>query len=170
MANHKRLPAAELLRQRLSYDPRSGLCRWTGHVPARGTLRKGERAGSKDREGRWQVTIDGQRYALIRIIWCLHYGVDPAGREITAINGNRDDHRISNLRVSGPAPSRRRGEGAGLQATGFKGVTLNPRTGRFRARILIDGRRQSLGEFDNKFDAFLAYVKVAKAQLRRSAS
>lgn len=167
MANHKRLPPAEYLRQRLAYDPRSGICRWTGIVPPRGRIRPGERAGAKDKDGRWQVVIDGHRYSLTRIIWCLHHGVDPAGREITPINGNRDDHRINNLRVGGTASSRRRTDPTANQSTGFKGVTLNPHSGRFRARILIDGNRQSLGEFDNKYDAFLAYVQVAKAQLRR---
>ncbi|MEI6829580.1 MAG: HNH endonuclease [Synechococcaceae cyanobacterium ELA445] len=167
MANHKRLPPADYLRQRLAYDARSGICRWTDSLPPRSRIRAGERAGAKDTGGRWQVVIDGQRYALTRIIWCLHHGVDPANREITPINGNRDDHRINNLRVGGTASTGRRRIPAANQSTGFKGVTLNPQNGRFRARILINGNRESLGEFDNKYDAFLAYVQVAKAQLRR---
>ncbi|MCP9848621.1 HNH endonuclease [Cyanobium sp. Morenito 9A2] len=167
MANHKRLPPAEFLRQHLSYDPRSGHCRWTAAATVRGQSRQGERAGSKSRDGRWHVAIEGQRYALTRIIWCLHHGVDPIGREITPINGNRDDHRINNLRATpeGQPRNPRRSAPSDL-ATGFKGVTQDRSTGRFRARILMDGRRQSLGEFDNKYDAFLTYVRVAKAQLR----
>lgn len=167
MAKHKPLPPAAYLRQRLAYDPRTGLCRWSDNGLPQGNLRTGERAGARGQDGRWVVTIDGHRYVLARIIWCLHHGVDPGGREITAINGNRDDHRINNLRVGGPV--RPRGGAGSLTslATGFKGVTFNPRTGRYRARILIEGRRLSLGEFDNKYDAFLAYAQVAKAQLRR---
>ncbi|MGB7565586.1 MAG: HNH endonuclease [Prochlorococcaceae cyanobacterium] len=171
MANHKRLPPLDILRQQLSYDPRTGHCSWSGGFGPRGQSRQEERAGSKGRDGRWQVSIEGQRYALTRIIWCLHHGVDPIGREITAINGNRDDHRINNLRATAQGqPRRPRRVAPSDLSTGFKGVTQDRSTGRFRARILIDGTRQSLGEFDNKYDAFLAYVSVAKAQLRRTLS
>lgn len=75
-------------------------------------------------------------------------------------NGNGLDNRRTNLRESSPlSNNHNRRPDHGHQ---YKGVT--PVRGRWRARILIDGKRVSLGTFDSVEDAARAYDREAFRQ------
>ena len=54
--------------------------------------------GSKDKDGYLILKIKGKQYKAHRIAWFLFYGEFPKG-EIDHINRNKQDNRISNLRI-----------------------------------------------------------------------
>lgn len=77
-------------------------------------------------------------------------------------HANRDplDNRKANLRVTN-----RQGNAANMRTkgrVGLKGVTAHPR-GRWRARIMVNGKQICLGLHDTPEDAHAAYCLAAKA-------
>lgn len=77
-------------------------------------------------------------------------------------NGDGLDNQRSNLReatrTQNNANSRRRTD----NTSGFKGVTLDARIGRWNARIHVNGRRRSLGYFATAEQAAVAYDSAAR--------
>lgn len=76
---------------------------------------------------------------------------------------NRDglDNRRANLR---PATKSQNAMNARIRSdntSGFKGVTLTRSTRRWRALIVVDGRREHLGYFDDAAEAARAYDRAA---------
>lgn len=76
-------------------------------------------------------------------------------------NGDGLDNQGSNLR---PTTKKENAANARIRAdsrTGFKGVGLHGPSGRWRARVMCDGRSRHLGLFDNPEDAARAYDAAA---------
>ena len=77
------------------------------------------------------------------------------------MNGDGLDNRRANLRSATKSQnamnSRRRSD----NTSGFKGVSLTTSTGRWRALIVIGGRRRHLGYFEHAADAARAYDRAA---------
>lgn len=71
------------------------------------------------------------------------------------------DNRISNLRYATPAEN---GWNAGPRSTntsGFKGVTLDKRSGKWIAQISVNGKHYYLGLYASKEEAYAAYCVAA---------
>lgn len=84
----------------------------------------------------------------------------PKHLHVDHINGDPLDNRRCNLRLATQSQNmgnaRRHHDN-----TGFKGTTLNKKTGRWVAQICVRGKRYCLGTFDDRYDAALAYDKAA---------
>ena len=77
-------------------------------------------------------------------------------------DGNSKNNRLSNLRLSTHsenAANRRRYRN---NASGFKGVSLEARTGKWMAKITKDGRTYFLGRFPTAEEAHAAYAAKAR--------
>jgi len=96
----KRLPDINLLREVLSYDPHTGVLRWSEAAPRN----RGRQAGSTNPSGYKfvRLRVEGKVYSCYahRIAYALHYGDDPYPMEIDHINRNVGDNAIANLRIA----------------------------------------------------------------------
>lgn len=79
------------------------------------------------------------------------------GECVDHINGNPLDNRRSNLRLASHAENNRNRKP--LTGRSLKGVTKE--NGRWRSRIVVDGKKQNLGTFDTSEAAARAYDAAA---------
>lgn len=116
--------------------------------------------------GRWSLTVKGYVYNSNSETW-MH-------RVITGVNDGEDvdhiktgklsrsDNRKNNLRVATPTQNSHNQDIRINNTSGFKGVNFCKNTGKWIARIRINGKRKNLGRFDTPKEASLAYEKEAK--------
>lgn len=126
----------------------SGL-RWK--VTRSNRAKKGSVAGSKDKDGYYQVKLLGKSYKAHRIVWFLHNGEIPAGLEIDHKDRIRDNNKIDNLVLK----THRRNCLNTTSSRNFTGV--QPSGTRFKQEIRIEGVVTYLGTFDTEELAYRAY-------------
>ena len=68
----------------------------------------------------------------------------------------------SNLRIATTAQNCQNSERMARNISGCKGVGWYKRYGKWRARIMVNGKSQLLGYFDTKEEAYAAYCTAAK--------
>jgi AP2 domain/HNH endonuclease len=78
--------------------------------------------------------------------------------ELDHVNGSRSDNRWCNLREATHSQNRANAQMRTDNTSGFKGVTWLKQTGKWRARIEVNGKRIHLGEYDTRERAFIAYI------------
>lgn len=145
------------LRELLRFDPETGVLYW---LQTRGKARKGGVAGRADHKGYLKLQIRKGTYAAHRIVWALHYGEWPS-RTIDHINGQRADNRISNLRLATVTENNRNTKKRADNTSGYKGVSLNRKSGKFQAEIHVDGKTIYLGMYDTAEEAHRVYALKA---------
>ena len=123
------------------------------------TRYEGKLAGSLRSDGYVMVTFidEGERYDILAhiVIWALYYGRWPAG-ELDHRDGVGVHNWIDNLREANRSEQ--------LQNTTRRGTSVDPRSGRYQARITRDRKVVNLGTFDSEAEAHQAYLK-AKSEL-----
>lgn len=151
---------AERLRELLAYDPDTGLFTW--RVRTNGRVNVGAVAGTKRKDGYFQIQIGGYIHLAHRLAWLYVTGAWPDAY-IDHLNCDKSDTRFSNLRESthgGNMQNRR--TPLSTNKTGFLGVSM--RRGGFKAQIGVNGKHKNIGDFKTPEEAHAAYVK-AKRQL-----
>lgn len=155
----KQTLSAERARELFSYDPETGLLTWKVD---KYRARKGGVAGYQDPSGYTKIVVDQQRYWAHRVVWLIHTGEWPTG-EIDHINGSPSDNRICNLRdIAHQTNIENQRKAHARSTTGFLGIEAHQ--GRFRAKVVVDGKANHIGVFDTPEAAHAAYVD-AKRQL-----
>lgn len=110
-------------------------------------------------KGRWRVVVPGYgAYLASRIIWKMVHDDEP--EVVDHGDGNSRNDRLTNLRAA--TASQNSHNVRTRSRTGYKGVTWNPLSGRFTARIFVDKRSIGLGSFDNPIEAHPAYAAAAE--------
>lgn len=143
-------------RELFIYDPLTGILTWRVSLNARGPA--GARAGTLGRNGRLRVTVSGQRYLVHRVAWLMTYGRWPA-EEIDHKNLVPSDNRLCNLREATHSQNSANKRSSRKLP---KGVSFEPRTGRWRCRIRVARKEIALGHFDTMTAAHEAYARAAK--------
>ena len=115
----------------------------------------GNRAGTTDSGGYRQVQVDGKLIYEHRVIYEMHNGPIPDGMQIDHINGVRKDNRIENLRVVTPSENQHNRKEA-------KGFYFHKASGKFMARIDVDGKQIFLGRYETPVDARAAYLRAKR--------
>jgi hypothetical protein len=106
-----------------------------------------------------------------KIIWMHHLVLPPpAGLLIDHRNHNGLDNRLTNLRPATPAQNIQNARKQKPRTTSkYKGVDFVKPTGKYRARIAVDGHRLFLGSFTSELDAAHAYDEAAKLHFKEYA-
>jgi hypothetical protein len=136
-------------------------------------------------QGKFALVDDEDFAELSKVKWCVsHYGYatrnfpsKKGGRRILYmhrvilkakmkeqcdhINMNGLDNRRENLRICTRSENKHNSQKYSNNTSGFKGVTLDKRCGRFVANIKVNSRRIYLGSFAEKSEAALAYNVAA---------
>lgn len=151
------------LKEVLDYNPNTGIFIWkidicTGKNNNRILVHKGERAGCVSNDYRY-IKYNGKKYAEHRLAYLFTYGYIP--EYIDHINGNKSDNRISNLRECTKAQNGQNKPKLSNNTSGYKGVFINPKSGKYIAKIRIDGDLCYIGTFDTPELAAKAYDKAA---------
>lgn len=146
----------------LAYDPATGLI--TRKVTC-GGQRAVVTVGTVRPDGYLDVGLCGHRVLCHRLGWMLHKQEEPPA-EIDHINGCKSDNRFSNLRQSTRQHNNQNRRRPHLNnRLGVLGVHKT-RSGRYLARIRIDGHAKHIGVFDTADEASAAYLS-AKRQLHQ---
>jgi hypothetical protein len=125
------------LRALINYDPESGLVTFVAD---------GSTAGYFDKSnGYWRLKLDGVRYYLHNLIWFWVTGVYPGYKEVDHHDTDRGNNKWVNLRKANPSLQQANRGAAKNNKLGVKGVSLCKATGRYRADIIVKGKRINLG-------------------------
>ena len=154
--NEELLPYYKEASRKLYYNPLTGEFR---------RFRDGKLAGGVKPNGytRIGVTVDGKRKDLRahRLAWYFAKGELPT-KDIDHIDGDRSNNKISNLRECSRLENNRNCKISTRNTTGYKGVSIDKRCGKFRANISNKGRNMLIGSYDTAEEAYDAYINKAK--------
>lgn len=148
-------------REVFNYEPETGLIRWKFAVSQK--VKAGQVAGGLNvADGYIQIRIDNKIHRAHRIAFLLMTGAWPSGH-VDHINGVRNDNRWVNLRdVTQQVNKQNRRLPNRGNPSGFLGVSIDKRNGRFKAKIGVDGRDLNLGVFDTAEEAHDVYLAAKR--------
>lgn len=154
-------PTAEYLRSILDYEPETGLFVWrvqmSNAAPKAGTF-AGRRNASR---GYAEIGVGGKLYRAHRLAW-LHVTGHWPDSHLDHVNGNRSDNRWSNLRLATRQQNNwNRGKGKNNKS-GFKGVSFDRPSSKWKAQICVNYTKISLGLFDTPIEASACYQGAAE--------
>jgi len=161
-SERKSMLTFERVRERLNYDPETGIFTWA--MDYKGGVRKGEIAGPgiSGRRDYKRIFVDRVQYKSHRLAFLWMTGRFPEG-EVDHINGDVLDNRWENLREVSHHENGKNQRLKRNNSSGVSGVTL--RGNRYEAHIRIGGKRIQLGSHKTIFDA-AATRKSAENQHR----
>ena len=147
----------EFLKKQIHYEPETGLFTRIGYFDSGGNFKHRNNLLTKtSAEGYLIISIGGKRYKSHRLVFLYMDGVFPDDEtEIDHADGNRSNNRYSNLILSNRKDNAKNKKKYSSNTSGVSGVTLHG-CGLWRARINVDGKRVSLGLFENFDDAVKA--------------
>lgn len=150
-------PSFEQINEQLAYDPETGAITW--RLSKKGNSGAGTSAGCNHPAlGYVLIGVLRQRLYGHRIAWLLTHGHWPE-HQIDHINGNRADNRLANLRECSHAENQQNGL-ARRNRHGYPGVDQDPKTGKYRSRVVIGGVKHNMGGFDSPEQAHNAYLEA----------
>ena len=164
----------EYLKKRIYYDPQTGVFTWLP-IPIRPRYRRfdlawntkySEKQAGCVRKSRYQlayikISIHKKPFQGHRLAFLYMTGKFPP-EGVDHKDGNGLNNRWENLRPATQSQNTRNRRINSNNTSGFKGVYLDKRDGRYDARITICGETHNLGRFSNPQDAHNVYVAAAK--------
>jgi hypothetical protein len=145
---YKPLPSAELLWEIFDYKP------LTGELIRKDT---GKVAGSIEAKGYRTVRIRGLAAKAHRIVWAWVTGKDPGELQVDHIDQNKDNNRISNLRLVDTSRNKLNNKA--------KGYSWHKRSKKFQASITVRDRTIYLGYHETEEAAHQAYLNAKHQHL-----
>jgi hypothetical protein len=156
----KKMIDQKTLKDFLLYDKKTGVFTWKF---TRKKALKNSMAGCVDINKYIKIMLNGKNYSAHRLAWLYVYGVHPKG-QIDHINCNKADNRIANLRDV-PAAINMQNKIIALssnKSTGLLGVTFCKRRMLYMAQIRINGKKKTLGYYDDPDYAHQVYLSAKR--------
>lgn len=145
----------ELLKEKLHYDKDTGVFTWLD-VKSNGKKMRGKVAGYANKDGYVKIglTLEDKFYVYLahRLVWLYEHGEFPNGH-LDHINHDRDDNRITNLRMATHRENMRNQSMSSNNTTGHSGVSFQKSRGKYCAYVCVDYKKIHLGLFENIEDA-----------------
>jgi hypothetical protein len=132
-------------------------------------------AGTIQANGYRSIGFMGRLDLAHRLMWLYYHGEWPDS-DIDHINGNRDDNRISNLRLATRSQNNVNSIVPKNNTSGYKGAYFDKRRGLWYAEIWVYKRKVFLGSYQTSAEAgaaynaacLLHYGQFAKAESNKS--
>jgi hypothetical protein len=153
-------PTQEEIRQRLHYDPETGVFTRIAAGSKAQARRVGEKPGTLNKaNGYVQFHACGRLQYAHRLAWIYVHGPIPDGARIDHANQCRHDNRLSNLRLASHADNLRNCKVRSDNKSGVKGVYFD----RSRGNWAVQVANRKLGRFETLEAAVQARRKAAEA-------
>lgn len=150
----------ERLQSLLRLDDDTGLLHWLVDRP--NGARRGDIAGSQDRNRYIRLEVDQVRLAAHRVVWALHTeSWPPDDMQIDHINGIKTDNRPENLRLANNSENQSSAKSRPGRS-GLRGVYWVPKMAKWRSKIMKNKKTIHVGYFDDKQEAHEAYCEASK--------
>lgn len=117
-------------------------------------------AGVMSSDGYRVVTIDGVPYKAHRIVWKMTHGTEP--EILDHRDHDQQNNAPENLREATQSQNFFNSPRPKNNTSGFKGVTQDKVTGRYRAMIGDSGRPRHIGCYQTAEEAARAYMEEAR--------
>lgn len=153
----RQLPSPEVLRQLLRYEPDTGKLFWKerpesmfaskGIARAWNDRHAEREAGSDNGAGYLCISLGRLSVRVHRVAWAMTYNEWPSNH-IDHVNHNRRDNRIANLRDVTQSENNKNRPPQKNNKTGFVGVGLHRKSGKWIGRINTAHGKLHLGLFD----------------------
>lgn len=154
----KPYPSKEVLDSRFVYDEVNGHLIYREkflHIPA-GTI------AGKSHDDYIYVKIDGQEYLAHVLMWIIKTG-EPPPRSIDHKDTDGSNNRWLNLRLATGTENNVNTVFRKPNKTGYRRVSKR-KSGKYRARIKINGKLTTVGTFDTAEEASNAYEERARKE------
>lgn len=144
------------LKEVLDYNSNTGIFLWK--IKPNPIVNIGDIAGYLRSDGYIQIRIDKIYYKAHRLAWFYIYGSWPID-QLDHKYGIRHDNRIKYLReVNNQLNQCNQRKAKVNNPTGYLGVTLIKKNGRFKASIQVKGKLKHLGYFSTAKEAHEVYL------------
>lgn len=122
----------------------------------------GDRVGSPDGDGYIMFGYDNKVYKMHRVIFeMFNPDEDISDLFIDHKDRDRSNNRIENLRSVSPLQNSMNRKGWANSGIGLKGVSFDPKGGKYVAQIIYNKVRHRLGRFETAEEAKAAYDRKA---------
>lgn len=153
----KVLPTYEELFQVFDYCTETGLI--SRKIKTAISTKVGDIAGHINAQGYVIVKYKTQAYKAHRLAWLLYYKQWPE-HDVDHIDGNKSNNSIKNLRDVPRSINALNTKPISSNKSGYRGVSLH--NGKWRARIMINGKSTIIGTFNTPEEASEAYITFKK--------
>lgn len=143
----------------LHYNPETGV--FTNRVFRSANARSGEIAGTADKDGYWQIQIDGKIYKSHRLAWFYVTGIPPTF-DVDHKDTVKSNNSWGNLRPTTQFLNNGNCRKRKTNTSGFKGVTWDKSRNKWMAQIQVNKRFVYLGRFNDPAQAHEAYKAAAQ--------
>lgn len=141
----------------LSYDKDSGVFTWV-----RKGLLCGQEAGHLTNRGYISIEINDKAYLAHRLAWLAVTGNHPVNN-IDHKNCVRSDNRFDNLRDVDQCINAQNQKCAHKDSlSGMLGISWHKRDKKWIARLRVRGVMKNVGRFNDKHEAYDAYIKAKR--------
>lgn len=148
----------ERLKELLQYDPDTGI--FYRKTSTTNRVKAGDIAGTLRKDNYVRIMVDGRLYLAHRLVWLYVYGELPKV-PIDHINTIKSDNRISNLRKDdGNWNNQNIRTSNRNNKLGILGVSRKGK--KFRATIVVNGKRKHIGSYDTPEEAHEAYIEAKR--------